>query len=165
MPYEWTPSKAPPSRLSLWPHRSLLRRDFVLFMTATAALVSLPLFTVLGTPVLWALLLPFIAMFSLLWWALRRSDKDGELLEELTLTDTEAHLIRHNPRGPAQEWQANPYWVSVHLHPKGGPVENYLTLRGSDREVEIGAFLSPEERTTLFEELQTALAQTRSHSG
>jgi uncharacterized membrane protein len=159
MPYEWTAPDTLPRRLSLWPHRSLLRKDFVHFMGATAALAALPIITMLGTPILWMLLMPFAGMFALLWWALRRSDKDGEIVEELTLTPDHAHLIRHNPRGNKQEWEANPYWTSVHLHPKGGPVENYLTLRGNGREVEIGAFLSPEERVALYDDLQGALAK------
>ena len=54
MPYEWTPS--PPIKdshwqLSLWPYRSLLRKDFVLFIGATAALVSLPWLTLRGKAV------------------------------------------------------------------------------------------------------------------
>jgi uncharacterized membrane protein len=47
------------------------------------------------------------------------------------------------------------------MHGKRGPVENYLTLSGSDRTVEIGAFLSPEERVALHGELQSAFARAR----
>ena len=36
------------------------------------------------------------------------------------------------------------------LHASGGPVPNYITLRGGDREVELGAFLSEDERIALF---------------
>lgn len=160
MPYEWTPElpqNAPDWKLSLWPYRSLLRRDFVLFIGATAAIVALPLITVLGTSILWGLLPFFLAMLWGLWTALNVSYKRGEVLEELTVDDTTAHLIRHNPKGPPQEWEANRYWVSVQLHPKGGPVENYITLRGGDREVEIGAFLDAAERLALYDELRRAL--------
>ncbi|MBE0414175.1 DUF2244 domain-containing protein [Yoonia sp.] len=160
MPYEWTPE--PPQRtvdwqLSLWPYRSLLRRDFVLFIGATATIVALPLITVLGTAVLWGLLPFFLAMLWGLWTALNVSYKRGEVLEELTVDETTAYLTRHNPKGPTQQWQANRYWVTVHLHPKGGPVENYITLRGGDREVEIGAFLDAAERLVLYDQLKTAL--------
>ena len=77
-------------------------------------------------------------------------------MEELSVDETKAALVRHNPSGEIQEWQANRYWVTVHLHPKDGPVENYITLRGGDREVEIGAFLDSEERMELYNELKGA---------
>ncbi len=160
MPYEWSPAPphdAPDWQLSLWPYRSLLRKDFVLFIGATIALVTLPLITVLGTAVLWGLLPFFAMMVAGLWYALNVSYRRGEVLEELTVNDTTAHLTRHNPKGPTQEWEANRYWVTVHLHPKGGPVENYITLRGGDREVEIGAFLDAAERLALYDDLKRAL--------
>lgn len=159
MPYEWTPP--PPAQashwtLSLWPYRSLLRKDFVLFIGATAALVSLPLLTLLGKAVLWGILPFFAIMIAGVWYALHVSYKRGEVLEELVVDDTQAHLTRHNPTGDIQKWSANRYWVTVHLHPKGGPVENYITLRGGDREVEIGAFLDATERLALYDELKSA---------
>jgi len=160
MPYEWTPDTPhdqPNWQLSLWPYRSLLRKDFVLFIGGTAALVSLPLLTLIGKAVMWGLLPFFGLMIAGVWYALHVSYRRGEVLEELTVDASRAQLIRHNPKGDTQEWEANRYWVTVHLHPKGGPVENYITLRGGDREVEIGAFLDAEERLALHDELQRAL--------
>ena len=152
MPYEWS-AETPPLRLSVWPHRSLPKKGFVGFMGAPAALISLPLFSVLGSPILWGLL-PFLALaIAGLWWGLQRSYRDGEILEELTLRPEQVELIRHNPRGPRQEWHANPYWVRIELHKTGGPVENYITLSGGGRDVEIGAFLSAEERLSLYDDL------------
>jgi uncharacterized membrane protein len=40
---------------------------------------------------------------------------------------------------------------------EGGPVENYVTMRGNGRTVEIGAFLSPDERLDLYRELMQLL--------
>lgn len=160
MPYEWSPRTAPDQpecSLALWPYRSLLRRDFVLFMGATAALIALPLLTVLGSAVLWGLLPFFVLAFTGLWYAIGVSYRRGEVLEELRITGDTAHLTRHDPRGRRRDWQANRYWVSVHLHPSGGPVENYITLRGGAREVEIGAFLDAAERLTLYDDLKRAL--------
>ncbi len=160
MPYEWSsepPQQSPNWELSLWPYRSLLRKDFVLFIGATAALIALPLITVVGTMILWGLLPFFLIALGGIWYALHVSYRRGEVLEELTVTAETAHLVRHNPKGPAQEWEANRYWVSVHLHPKGGPVENYITLRGGDREVEIGAFLDASERLALYDDLKRAM--------
>ncbi len=159
MPYEWSPYPRPTSqnwRLSLWAYRSLLRKHFVIFMGGTAALVLLPMLAIIGTGALW-MILPFAAlMFAGLWSALHISYRRGEVLEELSVDSTTARLTRYNPNGETLEWQANRYWVTVHFHPKGGPVENYITLRGGDREVELGAFLDVAERAALYDELQRA---------
>ncbi|KGB81506.1 MAG: DUF2244 domain-containing protein [Confluentimicrobium sp.] len=174
MPYEWEKQMngapeisgassyeagaAPLAILHLWPYRSLPRRGFVAFIAITCALILMPLIAVVGSPVLWGLL-PFVAgAVALTWFLLERSYKDGTLLEELRLWPDRIELTRHNPRGPRQEWSSNPYWVRLRLHPEGGPVENYLTLKGRGREVELGAFLTPGERTALRDELQRALA-------
>ena len=174
MPYEWLPTDpAPPdaapaptapgpqARLHLWPYRSLPRKGFVLFIGATCALILVPMLSVLGSPVLWGIL-PFFALAIWgLWAALSRSYRDAEIVEDLILTRDSLTLTRHGPRGRRQDWQANPYWVTVHLHPTGGPVPNYLTLKGNSREVELGAFLTEEERLALRDDLQTRLATLR----
>ncbi|MEE3316543.1 MAG: DUF2244 domain-containing protein [Pseudomonadota bacterium] len=159
MPYEWLPPETPdgPKVLHLWPYRSLPRRGFVVFIGITCGLLFLPLIAVLGSPILWGLLPFLVGVVALTWLMIERSYKDGSILEELRLTHDEVTLTRHNPRAPRQNWSANPYWVSVEMHPRGGPVEQYLTLRGSGREVEIGAFLTPDERLTLRDELQQEL--------
>ena len=175
MPYEWLDelSEAPEDsgasaysgpvyRLSLWPYRSLPKRGFVIFIAATATLLLLPLLAVLGSPVLWVLL-PFMAgAIAVIWWALQRSYRDGEVLEELTLTRDRITLTHQRRGQPAQDWSANPYWVHVTLHPGDRPVPHYLTLKGNDREVELGVFLSEEERVQLAEELRERLARINS---
>ncbi|MFN7223175.1 MAG: DUF2244 domain-containing protein [Paracoccaceae bacterium] len=166
MPYQWLPSEtgtddSEPRRMQLWPHRSLPRQGFVLFIGGTSALIALPLLTVVGSPVLWGLL-PFLVLaVAGVWWALQRSYRDAEILEELTLTPAHMTLTRQGPRGAHAAWEANPHWVQVELHAKGGPVENYLTLRGAGRQVEIGAFLSVEERTALSQDLTKVLSGLR----
>ena len=120
-------------------------------------MLLLPLLAVLGTPILWGLL-PFLAgAVALVWYFLRRSTADAQLREDLTLEADKLTLIRQNPRKPAQRWQANPYWVKVTLHDSRGPVPNYLTLSGAGREVELGAFLSAQERVTLYRDLSDRL--------
>lgn len=171
MPYEWLiePKQAPEqsgasftgdaprARLHLWPFRSLPKRGFVWVIAVTAALISLPLFPVMGTPILWGLL-PFLLLAVWgLWFALQRSYRDGEVVEDLTIWPDRVTLVRHGPHGQRQEWQANPHWVRLTLYETGGPVPNYLTLRGNGREVEIGAFLSEDERLALIHDLRRAL--------
>ena len=176
MPYEWIPAdpvegppaESPPAesqpalaRLRLWPHRSLPPAGFVWFIGTTAALLALPLLMLLGTPALWGIL-PFeLLAIGGIWLALQRNTRDAALTEELTLWPDRITLTRHNPRGPRQEWRANPYWVTVQLYPDRGPVPNYVTLKGDGREVEVGAFLGPDERLTLRDQLETVLRDLR----
>ncbi|WP_193142434.1 MULTISPECIES: DUF2244 domain-containing protein [unclassified Meridianimarinicoccus] len=142
--------QTPLAVLHLWPHRSLPKKGFVLFIAITFGLVLLPLLAVIGTPVLWGLL-PFVMLaLGLMWALLQKNYRDGEILEELTLWSDLVTLTRRARRASDQSWQANPYWVSVHLHDKTGPVEKYLTLKGAGREVELGAFLSSDERADLY---------------
>jgi uncharacterized membrane protein len=105
-------------------------------------------------------LLPFLlAAIAGVWLALEKSYRDALITEELTLTEDLVTLLRLGPKGKRQEWQANPHWVKVRLYPTSGPVPEYLTLRGNGREVELGAFLTPEERLALRNELQEKLRQ------
>ncbi|WP_236019393.1 DUF2244 domain-containing protein [Fuscibacter oryzae] len=165
MPYRWLPSENTPERLTIWPYRSLPRRGFVWFIGGTAALLAVPLLAVLGSPILWALLPFLLGTVAAIWLALEKSYRDAEITEVLTLTRDQVTLIRLGPKGKRQDWQANPHWVQVGLYPTGGPVPDYLTLRGNGREVELGAFLTPEERKVLASELRQHLRATRSPGG
>ncbi len=162
MPYEWTTDPqtdgAEEWHLILWPHRSLPPEGFAVFVGITFLLLLIPLFSVLGTPILWGLLPFAMGTLALTWALIRRNYRDGTLREDLSLGPDRIELIRQNPRGPEQSWEANPYWVKVVIHEKGGPVENYVTLAGAGREVEIGAFLSPDERKALYSDLTDRLA-------
>lgn len=160
MPYRWIDT-AEPKTLTLTPHQSMTPHGFVVFMGATLAMITVPLLAVLGSPVLWGLL-PFFALAIWgLWYAIDRNRRDAQLTETLTLTPERIELIREEPRGQVRQWAANPYWVSVHLHPGDAPVEHYLTLKGGGREVELGAFLSPEERVHLHQRLTDLIGELR----
>lgn len=154
MPYRWTDTT--PKRLTLWPHQSMTPEGFSWFIGATAIMLTLPLLAVLGSAVAWVLMIFFLATIVAVWRAIMANRRHRSLLEELTLSDEQIALRHVPPTGPALDWTANPHWVTVSLR-HDGPVENYLTLRGGGREVELGAFLTPEERETLFRELSPLL--------
>ncbi len=164
MPYEWIrtdPTGIHPAELHLWPYRSLPRKGFVIFIAATALMLAMPLFAVLGTMIFWGLL-PFLAAAVWgVWHALSRSYRAGETTEVLRLWPDRIEVTRRAPDGAEKRWKANPYWVQVTLYPSGGPVPSYLTLKGEGREVELGAFLSEEERKGLADEVRAALAAAR----
>lgn len=157
MPYEWLPSAENEYRLHAWPHRSLTQRGFVWFVGTTAFLIALPILSVLGSPVVWALLPFLVASVAGIWLALRKNGRDRNIVEELVITPTRVSLARHGPDGRKQDWEANPNWLRVHLHEDGGPVPHYLTLKAKGREVELGAFLSEDERKALHSEVQEVL--------
>ncbi|MBZ8118209.1 DUF2244 domain-containing protein [Roseovarius sp. LXJ103] len=164
MPYEWTssPTSATPARLDLWPHRSLPKRGFAGFMMVTCIFLTFPLIPLLGTVVLWGLLPFLIAAVAGMWWALSHSYDTGRMHEALIIDSDAVHLTRTNPKGEVLEWGCNSYWAQVDMHPTGGPVAHYLTLKGSGRVVEIGAFLSEDERKVLYSEISGALRVARS---
>ena len=161
MPVRWTHPDAGDAGLTLWPHRSLPPVGFTWFIAVTSALIGLPLLAVIGSPVLWGLLPFLVAAVTGIWWALRRNDTDCCIEERMTFASERVTLVRVGPRCAVKEWEANPHWVRVELHPTSGPVPNYVTLTGGPREVEIGAFLAEEERLTLVNDLREALAHLR----
>ncbi len=158
MPYRWTHSTDPQTdELQLWPHNALSPEGFAAMVGGFFAFAAIPLCAVVGTVVLWGLLPFTLAATAALYYALRRNTRDRQILEVLTVTQDRCHLYRQNPKGDTQDWQANTYWVQAQLHQTGGPVPNYVTLKGANREVEIGAFLSEDERKALFVELTDCL--------
>ena len=147
----------PYARLRLWPHRSLPLTGFAGIMAFCGLMFLVPLAPLIGTPVFWGLLPFLLAAMAALYLFIMRNYRDGQLVEDLTIWSDRLALERTNPRGPAQSWEGNPHWVRLRIHEKGGPVSQYLTLSGSGREVELGAFLSPEEREGLFDDLDRLL--------
>jgi len=133
----------------------------VWFLGGTAVCIVLPLLGLIGSPVLWGLLPFLLATLAAIWWALERSFRDAEIIEDLTITPSLVTLVRHGPRGKRQDWQANPHWVRLALHATGGPVPQYLTLKGEGREVELGAFLTEAERRRLAAEITEILRALR----
>ena len=155
------PATAPLHAVTLWPHRSLPRTGFVWFIGLTAAMIALPLISLIGSPVLWGML-PFLLLaISAIWWALQRSYSDRNITEHLAIWPDRMTLHRIGPRKKRADWNANPYWVTPVLHATGGPVPNYITLRGGDREVELGAFLSEDERVVLYGDVTDMLAKLK----
>lgn len=145
--------------LDLWAHNALTPRGFVIFIGLTCGLFLLPLLAVLGSPVLWGLL-PFILMaIAGTWWAFTRSWRDRDVQETLTLWSDRLLLEHRTGSGARKTWESNSYWVRLHLSARRGSLRNYVTLTGDKdaREVELGAFLTEQERKRLFNDLQALL--------
>ena len=155
MPYRWSPDSDPV--LTLWPHRSLPPRGFAVLVLGLYTLAILPLLELLGTALFWGVL-PFnLTAVAGVWWAFRRNYRDGEVLENLSLNNHILHLSHRDKTGKSQTWQCNVHWAVIEMHQIKGPVPNYITLTGNGRQVEIGRFLSEDERLQLYDELSQFL--------
>ncbi|WP_299133098.1 DUF2244 domain-containing protein [uncultured Amaricoccus sp.] len=146
--------------LTLWPNRSLSRRGFAWVMGVVAVGLALPIVPLLGTRAGLGLVPFSTAALLALYVAIRRNYADGRLTEELRLWPDLITVERREPGGAARRWHANPFWVKLRLI-EDARIEKYLTLEGNGREIELGAFLSPEERETLHRDLDHALAGLR----
>ncbi|WP_299817097.1 DUF2244 domain-containing protein [uncultured Jannaschia sp.] len=147
--------------VELWPHQSLTGTGFVWVIGIAFGMACIPLIGLLGTVVFLAIL-PF-AMISVggLWWSIHRNWRDRDIHETFAMTRDSARLVRVEPDGRRRDWEANPYWIRVDRHKKVGQIEDYLTLAGGSREVEIGAFLTPAERRDLERCLLVALGRAK----
>jgi len=154
MPYQWTTEPdAVRQELRLWPHNSLPKRGMAAFILATFTMILIPVLTMLGSPVLWGLLPFAMAAVWGMHFALQSNKRARRILEVLTLDAQSAQLVRTEPSGSVKEWDCNRHWATINKYDTDGPIPHYVTLRGMGREVEIGAFLSEEERVALYEDL------------
>jgi uncharacterized membrane protein len=158
MPYKWTTApNTTRQEMRLWPHQSLPARGFAAFILATFTMILIPSLTLLGSVLLWGIL-PFALMaVAGVYFALQYNHKTRQITEVLTLDTNTARLTHTTHKGEVKEWECNRYWTKVTKYETDGPVPQYVTLRGEGREVEIGAFLSEEERIALFEDLERSL--------
>lgn len=159
-PDPYARSDPPLLDLTLWPNRSLSRRGFAWVLGIVAFGLALPLLPLLGSRLVFGLLPFSLAVLAALYLAIRRSYADGRLTERIRIWPDLVTVVRSEPRGAARRWHANPHWVRLALR-DDGPVEHYLTLTGAGREIELGAFLSPEERERLHAELARVFARVR----
>ncbi|WP_170331056.1 DUF2244 domain-containing protein [Ruegeria arenilitoris] len=159
MPYRWNQTSETEQELRLWPHNSLPRRGAMIVILSVFLFGLIPLMAVLGSVILWGLL-PFLLITVLgLWLAIQTNYRARSVFEVLTLSGTQARLVHHTPGREQQEWSCNRYWARPAMHEKDGPVPHYVTLVGDGREVEIGAFLSEEERIALYGDLMKKLRE------
>ena len=142
----------------LWPNQSLTRTGLKSFFGVSGAMLCLPLMAVAGTPVFWGLLPFILAALGAAWWAIRRNGRNLDLHETVSIWRDEVRVEHVDPRGRIRRWQADPMRARVRLH-EDARIEDYLTMTGGGREIELGAFLAPEERVALAGEIERALTR------
>ncbi len=145
---------------TLTPNRSLSRRGLRLVVATTAVLASVPgmVFFSLGAwPILGFLGLDVLAV----WWALSASLKDARRHEEIALWADQLVLKRVSARGEEQVLQFNPFQVKLVIDRDINERTTALHLRTSDNDVEIGTFLSPDDKASFAKVFGTALKKAR----
>ena len=145
---------------TLTPNRSLSRRGLRVVVAVTAVLASIPgmLFLSLGA---WPIV-GFLGLDVLLvWWALRTSLNDGRQFEEITLWADKLELRQISPHGKEQVLHFNPFHVKLVIDRDIDERTVGLHLRTAGSDTEIGAFLSPDDKTSFAKVFGTALKKAR----
>ncbi|MCI4661622.1 MAG: DUF2244 domain-containing protein [Neomegalonema sp.] len=143
----------PVYRVTLWPHRSLSWRQFRIFMAIIAGMLTVPLIPFLGGTGLWVIALFLLADFLLLGGMILLTYRSGRLREQVSLWPDRLRIDRFEPNGAHLSWEANPHWIQIKLV-ETKRIPAYLMLSSSGKEVELGAFLTPEERRALALDLR-----------
>ena len=144
----------------LTPHRSLslkgIRRAVAVY-ALLAAIPALYFFLSGAWPVVGFLGLDALALY----WALIASRRSGDAFEQVTLWP-DALEIRHvTPRGAEKSHRFNPFWVRLHIDRDPDDRVLRLTLRNRGDELEIGAFLNPDDKKSFALAFGDALTKAR----
>ncbi|MGO1119479.1 DUF2244 domain-containing protein [Rhodovibrionaceae bacterium A322] len=144
---------------TLYPHRSLSSRGFVILMTAIALvgfLAGLVFFLIGAWPVIGFMGLEFLLVYI----AFRINYRRARQYEIVKLTRDCLTLVRVNHYGDLRRWSFQPYWLklSVGSDPEAN---DPLVLSSHGRQVQVGSFLNGQEKIELGQALQGALQKLR----
>lgn len=142
--------------VTIWPHRSLSLRGFRLVMLFAALALMIPLIPTLGTNVAWVLGAFLLFDLALLYGMIQLTYRSGRVREHVRIWRERMEVERIEPNGRRRRWEAHPQWVRVELVDTKR-IPKYLILSSSGRQIELGAFLTAEERVSLADELRGAL--------
>jgi uncharacterized membrane protein len=144
----------------LTPHRAMTPngiRWVVAFMACLASVPGLIFYAMGAWPVVGFLGLDVLALY----WALSHSLKDGDAFEEVTLW-ADALDIRHvTARGKEFAATFNPFFVRFEVERDNEDRVVALHLRSRDRWIEIGRFLTPEDKARFAKDFSVALSRAK----
>jgi len=144
----------------LTPHRSLGPRGIRIVVAVYAVLASVPGLYFFATGA-W----PIVGFLGLdvlvLWWALSASLRSGKAFEEVTLWPDNLEIRHVTPKGQARQHAFNPFWVRLHVERDHEDRVTRLALRVRSEELEIGAFLNPDDKASFAKVFSQALHRAR----
>ena len=143
------------------PNRSLSSEGTLVVFTILAIGLIIPIVPFLGSEIGITLTLFSGVTFYLFLFFLGKSFQSGQLYEEIKISSEKIEITHKEKNKKKLTWEGNPFWTKVVMEEKANKVENYLTIREKGRHIELGAFLSPNERINLKNEIQNALAKAK----
>ena len=143
-------------QLVLLPNRSSSWQNIQRFIIISAALTLLigVVFALLGA---W-LILPFaglevLALVILLYYVSCKQ----HCQEVITISDTYI-TVEKGVRFPRMTWQCERFWCRLYIYSQGHPwYSEQIRLRCQDKEVEVGSFLTVDEKQDLIKKLKQLL--------
>ncbi len=152
--------EAEPFHAVLFPHRSLSRRGFRVLMALVAGTMGVAALRTLAIGA-WPVAVFAVADIALVWGAFRLSYRSGRQFEEVTVTPSEVLIRKVSPAGRVREHRFQTAWARLAVVRRD---EGVVTLKiGSHgKAIVLGAFLSPDDRTSFADALADALVRSRS---
>ena len=159
----WTDTREPTFlRMRLAPNRSLDSNGTKIVFLLIACGFLLPIIPFIGSPIGTTLTIFSGLTFYLFLIMLQRNFQQGNTFEEIFISKSKIVVVHQEKNKKQKTWEGNPYWTRVTLDINNPKLKNYLTLAGKGRHIELGAFLSPDERIHLRDKIQNALAKAKS---
>ena len=149
-------------RIRLFPNRSLDTYGTKVVSGIIACGFLLPIIPFIGSPVGTTLTIFSGLTFYLFLTLLQKSFQEGNTFEEILISKNKIIVIHQEKNKEQKAWEGNPYWTRVNVDIDNPKLKNYLTLAGKGIHIELGAFLSPDERIELRDKIQNALAKANS---
>mgnify|MGYP003307552235 CR=1 FL=1 len=155
-------SEAPFINIRLVPNRSLDSYGTKVVFALIACGFLLPIIPFIGSPIGTTLTIFSGLTFYLFLALLQKNFQEGHTFEEILISKRKIIVVHKEKNKEQKTWEGNPYWTRVDVDIHNAKLKNYLTLAGKGRHIELGAFLSPDERIELRDKIQNALAKANS---
>ncbi len=155
----------PLERLTIWPHRSLSRKGFLVLITILAGLLStigVGFFLAGAWPVI-----GFLGLELLVVWGAFNLNYRASRVRETIETNTETLKIEHtDERGKLAITEFPVGWLRTHLSPSVPPdissrYRQRVILSSHGRTIEVGAFLHPAEKAALSRQIDGMVSRSR----
>ena len=145
---------------TLTPHRSLTRRGYRYVIALACVMASIPgiiFFSMGAWPIVGFLGLDLLAI----GWALAASMRASKQFEVITLWPDELEVKQVTANGKTELSRFNPFFVKLVIDRDFNERITALHLRSRDRDLLIGAFLSPDDKTSFARVFGAALKKAR----